>query len=129
MVVNAVCGNGVAEAGETCATCPADLGSSCDGIGVPSDRNGGPSSGNPVNNPYIKQILVASLKALVSVLIPFVVLAFVITGFLFVSARGDVARLLVAKKFLLYSVVAAVITLGLWVIIEMVSSTLATVLL
>ena len=121
-----VCGNGIQEPGEDCVTCALDAGDGCaNDDGLSEDNQG--SSKNPLNNPTLKRFFVLSLKALVDILIPIVALAFIITGLLFVSARGDVVRLLLAKKFLLYSSLAAVAVIGAWVLVETVSSTIGVI--
>lgn len=125
-----LCGNGVPDTGETCRTCPLDLGADCERVSADSedsdDTIGG--FGNPLKNPKLSRFLHDSLKSLVSILTPIVAIIYIITGLLFVSARGDPVRLSLAKKFFLYNTLAAVIVLGAWVFIQTLGNTLTSVI-
>lgn len=52
------------------------------------------------------------------------VLAFIWSGFLFVKAQGNDAKLTEAKKALLYTAIGTAILLGAWVIMEVITGTI-----
>ncbi len=57
-------------------------------------------------------ILIIIINALVYIAIPFIVLAFMYAGFLFVTSLGDQGKLKKAKDAFLYTIVATFIILG-----------------
>lgn len=88
---------------------------------------GNPSSvgiSNPIASPSITAFLGVSLKSLVNILIPFIVIAYIIVGLMFISARGAPEKLKIAKAALLYVSVGAAIVLGAWALTQMLSSTI-----
>lgn len=91
--------------------------------GEPCDTSG------KICNPIPKITSVPGLihDILVGVLrigIPFVALAIIYSGFLFVAARGNSEKLNKAKDSLVYTVIGAAILLGSWGIAEMISNTM-----
>jgi hypothetical protein len=83
---------------------------------------------NPIESATIVEFLHKALNELVSILLPIIVLFYIATGLLFITARGDPAKLKLARTALLYISIGAAIVLGAWVITEMVASTIDTVL-
>ena len=78
---------------------------------------------NPLEFGSINEFFVAFLDVIVQVAFPLVVIAVVYTGFLFVTAQGDVTKLETAKKAFLWTVVGALIVLGAAAISELVCGT------
>jgi len=82
---------------------------------------------NPITSPSITAFLGVALKSLVNILIPFIVIAYIIVGLMFITARGAPDKLKIAKAALLYVSVGAAIVLGAWALTEMISSTITAV--
>ena len=97
---------------------------SCQGIGQPPP-NGGLS--NPLGSNDIYAFLAKVLKAFVNLLIPIIVLFYVITGLMFITARGNPAKLTVAKTAFLYTTIGAAVVLGAWALAEMISATIQAI--
>lgn len=75
----------------------------------------------------LSDFVAAVLKAAVEVLMPFVVLAFIWSGFLFVRAQGNEEMLGEAKTAIYYSVLGAFILLGAWGFAEIIASTVGSI--
>jgi hypothetical protein len=67
---------------------------------------------NPIKYDTISQFLTATLDALVVIAFPFIVLAVVYAGFLFVSAQGNEEKLKTAKRVFVWVIVGSLIILG-----------------
>lgn len=82
---------------------------------------------NPIvyNNFY--DFVAAIIDTTVKILMPFVVLAFVFAGFLFVKAQGNETELTAAKKTLGYSIVGAFILLGAWSFAQIIGTTITAI--
>ena len=76
----------------------------------------------------IPQLIAAFLKAVVMVALPILSLAFVWTGFLFVSARGSTDKLNTAKRAFFYTVIGAILILGAWLIANLIGTTVSQLL-
>lgn len=95
-----------------------------DGLGGPvtGDGLGGPVTGdglsqtvklvNPLKIDNIQDLLAVILSAIVQIAIPFLVLAVMYVGFLFVAARGNPNKLAEARQALFYTLFGALIILG-----------------
>lgn len=86
---------------------------------VTDDRNQSVSSPSTlkITNPIpdidnINTLLAAILSAIVQIAIPFLVLAIMYVGFLFVAARGNPQKLAEARQALFYVLLGALIILG-----------------
>ena len=94
-------------------TTPPDEGS---GGTTPTDTGSGGSSGftlqNPIGADSIQDLLATILSAVVQIAIPFLVLAIMYVGFLFVVARGNPEKLAQARQALFYTLLGALIILG-----------------
>ena len=94
-------------------TTPPDEGS---GGTTPTDTGSGGSSGftlqNPIGAASIHDLLATILSAVVQIAIPFLVLAIMYVGFLFVVARGNPEKLAQARQALFYTLLGALIILG-----------------
>lgn len=82
---------------------------------------------NPLVDIGIYCFLISMLQILVSILIPVVAITLVISGFMMVGARGNPAQLIFAKKFLLWSLVATALVLGVFGIISIAQGTINTI--
>ncbi len=78
---------------------------------------------NPIQFNSLREFLEAILNVVISISFPFVVLAIVYTGYLFVSAGGDEGKLNTAKNMLLWTVIGAMIILGAFVLSNAISGT------
>lgn len=67
---------------------------------------------NPLRVDNIQELLAVILSAIVQIAIPFLVLALMWVGFLFVAARGNPEKLSKAKQALWYTLLGALIILG-----------------
>ncbi len=80
--------------------------------GAPSTGNDSISIVNPIGYNKIPDLLKAILTAIVQIAIPFLVLAIMYVGFLFVVARGNPEKLAQARQALFYTLLGALIILG-----------------
>lgn len=80
---------------------------------------------NPLNSNFstIPAFIAGALKVLVMVALPIITLFFVISGFMFVLARGNSSKLEDAKKNFVYVVIGALLILGAWVIATLIGGT------
>jgi hypothetical protein len=82
---------------------------------------------NPIKYNDFGEFAKAVTKTAVEILLPFLVLAFIWSGFLFVRAQGNVEDLKQAKNVLWYSIIGAFILLGSWGFAQIIGKTVATV--
>lgn len=82
---------------------------------------------NPIKYDTFSEFVVAVTKAAVEVLLPFVVIAFIYTGFLFVKAQGKPGEIEKAQQSLLWSTVGAAILLGAWGFAQIIERTISTI--
>lgn len=82
---------------------------------------------NPLNSNFssIPQFIAGALKVLVVVALPIITLFIVISGFMFVMARGNASTLEKAKKNFVYVIIGALLILGAWVIATLISGTVS----
>lgn len=87
--------------------------------GVQENPDGGGAQENPtrklenvLNVDTIQELLAVILSAVVQIAIPFLVLAVMYVGFLFVAARGNPEKLSKAKQALFFTLLGALIILG-----------------
>jgi hypothetical protein len=80
---------------------------------------------NPLDQKYstLPGFLEAVLKILVTIAVPFLVLAFVYTGFLFVKAQGNQNTLGDAKRAFTWSVIGGLLILGAWTLSQAIEGT------
>lgn len=79
---------------------------------------------NPIKYNTFSAFVEGVTKMAVQVLMPFVVLAFIYAGFLFVKAQGNDKALSEAKKAMTWSVIGALILFGAWGFAEMIGETM-----
>ncbi|MBI5798652.1 MAG: hypothetical protein HZB10_01850 [Candidatus Yonathbacteria bacterium] len=82
---------------------------------------------NPIKYDTFSDFVAAVTKTAVEILIPFVVLAFIYSGFLFIRAQGNPEGLEEAKKAIWWSMVGAFILLGAWGFAQVISTTISTI--
>ena len=80
---------------------------------------------NPLNSNFstIPAFIAGALKVLVMVALPIITLFLVISGFMFVLARGNSSKLEEAKKNFVYVIIGALLILGAWVIATLIGGT------
>lgn len=81
---------------------------------------------NPIKYDNFADFVTAVLKTAVEILMPFVVLAFIWSGFLFVKAQGNPAELETAKSAIYWSVIGAFILMGAWGFSQIIGTTVTT---
>lgn len=113
-------------------TCTADsnggFSATCTGTAV-SGGTGLSATGqivNPIKYNDFSSFVAAVLKTAVDILMPFVVLAFIWSGFLFVRAQGNEKELEEAKSAIKWSIVGAFILMGAWGFAQIISTTVST---
>lgn len=93
----------------------------------PGNPQGPGTFTNPLKSNSIYEFLAMALKALVELLIPIIVLFYVISGLMFITARGNPAKLSLAKMSFLYTTIGAAVVLGAWALAEVISNTVSQV--
>ena len=80
---------------------------------------------NPLNSNFstIPAFIAGALKVLVIVALPIITLFMVVSGFMFVFARGNSSKLEDAKKNFVYVIIGALLILGAWVIATLIGAT------
>lgn len=86
-----------------------------------------PTLENPIKYDNFSDFVAAVTKAAVNILLPFVVLAFIYSGFLFVKAKGNEKELETAKSAIKWSVVGAFILFGAWGFAQIISTTVTSI--
>jgi hypothetical protein len=79
---------------------------------------------NPLNTETVNEFIVKVIEVLIVFAVPIIVLFIMYSGFLFVTARGDVEQIKTARRALLWSVLGGVIALGAKLIIEVIQGTI-----
>lgn len=82
---------------------------------------------NPIKVNSFSEFAALVTKTAVQILMPFIVLAFIYSGFLFVKAQGNDEGLTEAKKVLWYSMIGAFILLGAWGFAQIIGQTVSTI--
>ncbi len=67
---------------------------------------------DPLGDISLYDFLLLILNAVIFILFPIIVLMIVYTGFLFVAAQGNAAKLQEARRALIWTVIGALIVLG-----------------
>lgn len=82
---------------------------------------------NPIKYDDFSEFVLAVTEAAVDVIMPFVFIAFIYTGFLFVRAQGKPDEIKKAQQSLMWSVIGAAILLGAYGFSEIIRSTISTI--
>ena len=83
---------------------------------------------NPLQVNDIQSFIATALKALVVVALPIITLFIVISGFMFVAARGNESKLSDAKKNFMYVIIGSILILGAWVLATIIGGTVSQVI-
>ncbi len=82
---------------------------------------------NPLAFDTLPEFLYAILEAAILILFPIIVLMIVYTGFLFVSAQGNPAKLEQARKSLLWTLVGSLVVLGSYTLARAIEATVGSI--
>lgn len=82
---------------------------------------------NPIKYDTFSKLVSAVTKTAVSVLMPFVVIAFIYAGFLFVKAQGKPEEIKKAREVIFWSVIGAFILFGAWSFAQIIGTTVSTI--
>lgn len=83
---------------------------------------------NPLQYDTITGFIAAALKALVVIALPIITLFIVLSGFMFVFARGNPNKLKDAKMNFFYVILGAILILGAWVLATLIGGTVSQVI-
>ena len=78
---------------------------------------------NPTPYESIMDLLRAVLDAIVRILMPVIAIMLIVSGFLFITAGGDVKKLETAKKTFIGTIIGAAIVLGAWALATAIAGT------
>lgn len=81
---------------------------------------------SPISTPTFYDFVALVLDTAVNILMPFVVLAFIWSGFLFVRAQGNPEELKTAKSAIYWSIIGAFILMGAKGFAEIIGTTVST---
>lgn len=79
---------------------------------------------NPISSKNLQDFLKDFLDILIQIAFPFIVLAVIYTGFLFVKAQGNPEELQTAKRAFMWTVIGALLLLGAVAISELILGTI-----
>ena len=84
---------------------------------------------NPLDPHFssVQGFIAGALLVMVKVALPFITLAFVYSGYLFISAQGKIDQLTKAKTNFLYTVVGALLILGAWELANLLGGTVSQI--
>lgn len=83
---------------------------------------------NPLKVDSMEKLIGSILEGLTYILTPLIVLAFIYSGFLFVSAQGQQEKIQKAKTAITYTIVGAALILGANLIFTVVTTTISNVM-
>ena len=87
---------------------------------VVGESDGSPDLGFSISNPLkfstIDQLITTIMGIVIQIMIPVITVMIIYTGFLFITARGNEAKITTAKQAFLYVIIGAAIMLGAFVI-------------
>ncbi len=69
---------------------------------------------SPINFTTFEDFLTEVINAVITILLPIIVLMFVYSGFLFLKAQGNPGEITKARTSLMWSFVGAMVVLGAW---------------
>lgn len=82
---------------------------------------------NPIKYDNFSDFAAGVTQSAVQILMPFIVLAFIYSGFLFVKAQGKPKELEDAQNAIKWSIVGAFILFGAWGFAQIIKTTISTV--
>lgn len=83
---------------------------------------------SPTGTMSFQSFIAAAMTAMVKIAVPIITVFIVYSGFLFVTAQGNQAKLETAKRNFLYSILGALLILGAWVLAQIIGSTVTELL-
>jgi len=83
---------------------------------------------SPTGNISLQGFIAAALMAMVKIAMPIITIFIVYSGFLFVTAQGNKAKLETAKTNFFYSVLGALLILSAWVLANLIGNTVTQLL-
>lgn len=83
---------------------------------------------NPLRFPTIEQFIEGTLRAVILIGIPVIVVFTVYAGFKFIMARGNSAAISKARENFVYVIIGMVMILGAWVLATLLGSTVTQLL-
>lgn len=133
----AFCGNNTCDSNESCSTCSADCGKCSgdddggdDGSGDGNNNTGGnwapytPKLGSPTSGTgTLFDFLLAVIGIMMKIIVPFIAVFIIYSGFLFLTAQGNEEQLIKAKKNFVWVVVGATILLTSWLLANVIKNT------
>ncbi len=117
-------GTGINPAGVADGTTPKPKKDNSITTGLASDGNG---LDNPTNITSIEDFVAKALNIVVDIGTPLVAFFLILSGFMFVAARGNEEKLATAKRSLVYTLIGAALVLGCWGIAQAVKGTIEDV--
>lgn len=81
---------------------------------------------NPIKAESFSDLVATLIDYVITILFPFLVIAFIYVGFLFVQAQGKEDKIIEAKSAFLWTVVGAFILMGAWGFSKVLESTVKT---
>lgn len=119
-------GTGITPIGTGTGTTPSGT-----GTGTTPKKNNSVTSGlgldNPTNITSIEDFVAKALNIVVDIGTPLVAFFLILSGFMFVAARGNEEKLATAKRSLVYTLIGAALVLGCWGIAQAVKGTIEDV--
>lgn len=82
---------------------------------------------NPIAASDLYALLEAILKSALYIVFPILVLMIIYTGFLFVRAQGNPAKLEEAKRAFFWTVMGAILALGSWALAVAIKATVSSI--
>lgn len=82
---------------------------------------------NPIRYNNFYEFVSAVIEVIVEILMPFVVLMFVWTGFMFVKAQGNKTEIDTAKTALVWTVLGTFVLLGAWAFAQIIGNTVTQI--
>ena len=82
---------------------------------------------NPLKVDTIQEGIKLVMDAILKIMIPFIVLAFIWSGLSFVLARGNAEKVTKAKNMFLYTIIGTLLILGAWTITNAIIGTVNTI--
>jgi hypothetical protein len=82
---------------------------------------------NPTGNANIQSFLAAAFTGLVKISLPIITIFIVYSGFLFVTAQGNHAKLEIAKRNFFFVLLGALLILSAWVLANIIGGTVTNI--
>jgi hypothetical protein len=83
---------------------------------------------NPLKFPNMQKFIEGVLQSIVMIALPIITIFIVYSGFLFISARGNEAKLSNAKNNFTYVIIGTILILSAWVLATLIGGTVSQLL-